>query len=98
MKKFVTLGFRVGVAHAAVSQRPPISLDPSVARTRGYAYDVGVWDMFIVRAFSVAPCQTPTLTHAVRDGGASSGGGWRGREHARGDGGGGGRGEVSADT
>jgi hypothetical protein len=54
------------IAHGAVSRRPPISLDTMVPRTRGYAYDVGVWDLFIVQGpFSVAPCQT--LTCSIRN-------------------------------
>jgi hypothetical protein len=59
MKKLriVTLGIS-GDRHAAVSPRPPISLE-TVARTGGYTYDVGVWDLSIMQGpFSVAPCQT----------------------------------------
>jgi hypothetical protein len=52
-------GFGWGIAHAAVSRRPPISLDTIVPRTGGYTYAVGVWDLSIVQGpFSVAPCQT----------------------------------------
>jgi hypothetical protein len=36
-------------AHAAVSPRPPISLDTSVARTRVYTYAAKVWDFSIVQ-------------------------------------------------
>jgi hypothetical protein len=55
----------VGVAHAAVSRRPPIPLDTTVTRTEGYAYDVGVWGLSIVQGpFSVAPCQTRFATCA----------------------------------
>jgi hypothetical protein len=51
--------FGWGIAHAAVSRRPPISLDTMVPRTGGYAYVVGVWDLSIVPGpFSVAPRQT----------------------------------------
>ena len=59
-KRIVTLGdFGWESAHEAVSRRPPISLDTIVARTGGYAYDVGVWDLSIVEGpFSVTPCQT----------------------------------------
>jgi hypothetical protein len=53
-------GFGWGIAHAAVSQRPPISLDTIVARTRMYTYGAKVWDPSIVqgpkktnRAFSL---------------------------------------------
>jgi hypothetical protein len=37
------------IAHGAVSRRPPISLYTMVARTGGYAYDVGVWDLSVVQ-------------------------------------------------
>ena len=54
------------IAHAAVTRRPPISLYTLVARTGGYAYDVGVWDLSIIQGpFSVAPCQTLTLRFAT---------------------------------
>jgi hypothetical protein len=47
------------IAHAAVTRRPPISLYTRLPPTGGYAYDVGVWDSFMVQGpFSVAPCQT----------------------------------------
>jgi hypothetical protein len=62
MKKLriVTLrDFGREIAHGAVTRRPPISLYTIVARTGGYTYDVGVWDLSIVQGpFSVAPCQT----------------------------------------
>jgi hypothetical protein len=32
-------------AHAAVSRRPPISLDRIVARTEGYTFGANVWDL-----------------------------------------------------
>jgi hypothetical protein len=52
-------GFGWEIAHAAVTRRPPVSLDTMVPRTGGYTYDVGVWDWSIVHGpFSVAPCQT----------------------------------------
>jgi hypothetical protein len=58
-------GFGWEVAHEAVTRRPPISLDTMVLCTEGYAYDVGVWDLSIVRGpFSVAPCQTLALRFA----------------------------------
>jgi hypothetical protein len=48
--------FRWEVAPAAVSRRPPIPLDTMVARTGGYAYDVGVWGLSIVQGpFSAVP-------------------------------------------
>jgi hypothetical protein len=51
-------GFRWEIAHGAVTRRPPIPLYTMVARTGGYAYDVGVWGLSIVQGpFSVAPCQ-----------------------------------------
>jgi hypothetical protein len=47
------------IAHEAVTRRPPISLYTIVPRTEGYAYDVGVWELFIVQGpFIVAPCHT----------------------------------------
>jgi hypothetical protein len=52
-------GFRVGDRSRGRMRRPPISLHTIVARTGGYAYDVGGWDLSIVQGpFSVAPCQT----------------------------------------
>jgi hypothetical protein len=54
------------VAHAAVSRRPPLSLDTMVARTRMYTYDAKVWDSSIVQGpFSVAPCRTLLLRFAT---------------------------------
>jgi hypothetical protein len=44
-------------AHEAVSRRPPNSLCRIVARTEGYTYDVGVWDLSIVQGPS--PCAKP---------------------------------------
>jgi hypothetical protein len=59
-------GFGWGIAHAAVSRRPPISLYTSVARTRMYTYAPSVWDSSIVQPFSVvAPCQTPFVRFAT---------------------------------
>jgi hypothetical protein len=47
--------FGWGVAHGAVSRRPPISLYTMVPRTGCYTYDVGVCDLSIVQGpFSVA--------------------------------------------
>jgi hypothetical protein len=58
--------FGWGIAHGAVSRRPPIRLYTMVPRTGGYAYDVGVWDLSIVQGpFSVAPCRTLTLRFAT---------------------------------
>jgi hypothetical protein len=60
--------FGWGVAHGAVTRRPPISLDTMVLRTGGCAYDVGVWAVCRVQgALSVAPCQTlePELRFAT---------------------------------
>ena len=52
----------VGDRHAAVSQRPSISLPISVARTEGYTYDSNVWDLSIVQGpFSVSPKPLMTL-------------------------------------
>jgi hypothetical protein len=56
---FLWIHFGWEVAHAAVSRRPPISLDTIVTRTEGNTYDVTVWDLSLVQGpFSVAPCQT----------------------------------------
>jgi hypothetical protein len=58
-------GFGWEIAHTAATRRPPISLHTMVPRTRGYAYDVGVWDSSIVQGpFSVAPYQNLTLRFA----------------------------------
>jgi hypothetical protein len=52
-------GFGWEIAHAAVSRRPPISLDAIVARTHMYTYAANVWDLSLVQGpVSVAPCQT----------------------------------------
>jgi hypothetical protein len=59
--------FGWGIAHAAVSRRPPISLYTVVARTHMYTYDARVWDLSIVQGpFSVAPCKAPCVTIATR--------------------------------
>jgi hypothetical protein len=47
------------IAHAAVSRRPPISLDTIVARAEGYTYAAKGWDFSLVQGpFHVAPCRT----------------------------------------
>jgi hypothetical protein len=71
-------GFGWGIAHGAVTRRPPVSLDTMVPRNGGYAYDVGVWELSIVQGpFSVAPCQTLTthsqLLHRCRRGAGRGG-------------------------
>jgi hypothetical protein len=59
-------GFGWAIAHAAVSRRPPNSLDTMVARTHMYTYDAQVLDLPIVQGpFSVAPCQNPK--HTIRN-------------------------------
>jgi hypothetical protein len=46
-----------------VSRRPPISRDAIIARTHMYTYAAKVWDFSLVQGpFSVAPCQTLTVT------------------------------------
>jgi hypothetical protein len=53
-------------AHAAVSRRPPISLDTIVARTHLYTYATHLWELCLVQGpFSAAPCQTLTLRFAT---------------------------------
>jgi hypothetical protein len=37
----IVRGFGWGIAHAAVTRRPPIPPDTMVHRTGGYAYDIG---------------------------------------------------------
>jgi hypothetical protein len=55
-------GFGWGIAHGAVTRRPPISLYTVVPRTVGYAYDVGVWDLSIVqRAILCRAVPNPSL-------------------------------------
>jgi hypothetical protein len=44
------------IAHGAVTRRPPIPLYTLVARTGGYKYDVGVWDLSIAQG----PFPVPT--------------------------------------
>jgi hypothetical protein len=66
MQKLRIVRFRVRVAHAAVSRRPPISLFTSVARTEGYTYDAKFRDLSIVQGpFPVDPCQTLALRFAA---------------------------------
>jgi hypothetical protein len=62
--EIVTVGIsRGGSLTRAVTRRPPVSLHTMVPRTAGYAYDVGVWGSSIVQGpFSVAPCQTLSVT------------------------------------
>jgi hypothetical protein len=49
-------------AHEAVSRRPRIPLDTTVARTHMYTHAAKVWDFPLVQGpFSVAPCQTFAL-------------------------------------
>jgi hypothetical protein len=38
-----------GIAHAAVSRRPPVSLSMIVTRTEGYTYAAKVWDLSLVQ-------------------------------------------------
>jgi hypothetical protein len=53
----------VGVAHAAVQRRPPISLYKIIARNHMYTYAGNVWDSSTVQGPSpVAPCQTLIVT------------------------------------
>jgi hypothetical protein len=48
-----------------IASRPPISLDTMVPRTGGYAYDVGVWDLYHARAIF---CRAvPNLRVAIRN-------------------------------
>jgi hypothetical protein len=65
--EIVTLRDNFGweIAHEAVSRRPPVSLDRVVARTGGYAYDVGVWDLSIVQGPFSVTCQTLELRFAT---------------------------------
>jgi hypothetical protein len=52
-------GFGWEIAHAAVSRRPPFSLDRIEARTEGYTYAASVCYLSLVQGpFSVAPCQS----------------------------------------
>jgi hypothetical protein len=74
-------GFGVGdFAHGAVSRRPPILLYTTVARTGGYAYDVGVGDFvsiiqgpvsaapcLTIRNFCIAVCGPPSIPHQAWD-------------------------------
>jgi hypothetical protein len=54
------------IAHAAVTRRPPISLDSIVPRTEVYTYDVGVWDLAVIQGpVTVAPCLTLELRFAM---------------------------------
>jgi hypothetical protein len=54
------------IAHAAVSRRPPISLDKIEARTEGYTYGAKkVWDLSRRSRTPVAPRQPLTLRFAT---------------------------------
>jgi hypothetical protein len=58
--------FMWGIAHAAVSPRPPISLYTIVARTHTYTHAANVWALSIVQGpFSVARAQTLTFRFAT---------------------------------
>ena len=57
--RIATLGFRVEIAHAAVSRRPPISLDTIVARSESYTYAAKVWDLSIVQGHFLSPRAKP---------------------------------------
>jgi hypothetical protein len=64
----VTLrGFGWGIAHGAVTRRPPVPLDTMVARTHMHTHAVGVWDLSIVQGpVSVAPWQNPNVYDSQR--------------------------------
>jgi hypothetical protein len=53
-----TVGFGVG-GLAAVTRRPPISLDTIVARTRMYTYAATVWELSIVKVHFLSPRAKP---------------------------------------
>jgi hypothetical protein len=54
------------IAHAAVSRRPPISLDTMVPRTHMHTYAAKVWDLSIVQGpFSVARAKPSALRFAT---------------------------------
>jgi hypothetical protein len=54
------------VAHDAVSRRPPISLDTTVARTHMYTYAANVWDLSIVQGpFFCRPAPNLTVRFAT---------------------------------
>jgi hypothetical protein len=53
--------FGWGIAHAAVSRRPPISLDTIVARTHMYAHGAKVWNLSSFKGFLSPRCQTLTI-------------------------------------
>ena len=58
--------FGSGIAHTAVSRRPPIPLYTMVPRTHMYTHDANVWDLSIVQGpFYVALCQTLALRFAT---------------------------------
>jgi hypothetical protein len=69
MEKLRIVTFKVfgwEIAHAAAARRPPISLDTMVARTGGYTYDVGVWDLSIVHG-SIFCRAVPNLSVTIRN-------------------------------
>jgi hypothetical protein len=53
--------FRWEIAHAAVSRRPPISLDRIVARNHMYTHAANVWDLSIVQDHSLSPAPNPNI-------------------------------------
>jgi hypothetical protein len=48
--RIATLGISWGIAHEAVSRRPPISLCRMVARTHMYTYAPKCWDLSSFKA------------------------------------------------
>ena len=56
--RIVAFGISSGGSLTGPLRRPPILPLHEGTPYRGYAYDVGVWDLSIARGpFSVAPCQ-----------------------------------------
>ena len=64
--RIATLGISWGIAHEAVSRRPPISLCRMVARTHMYTYDAKVWDCPSFKDILCSPVPTPVPTPPLR--------------------------------
>ena len=56
----------MGIAHAAVTRRPPILLDTMLPRTGGFTYDVGV--LGVVRRSRAILCRAvPNVNVTIRN-------------------------------
>ena len=55
------------IAHEAVSRRPPVSLDTTVARTHMHTYAAKVWILSVCRSATIFCRAVPNLTVTIRN-------------------------------